>query len=357
MMIDYHFGFGKRGLIGEVLELIDKPPYHYVTLAVMAFTVFGLWLVLLGCAAYRVVRKDSGIAAAMVLFFLSAGFASLVCDVGRGEHFGLLVTLPCLLMPQGSVWLVARVTLAMSAILMQEANYLIFVPLIAFDAWIGIGRHTVPRATISAVAIILPTTLLAYVLGNSKTACNAAALSHFQKMAADFTFQPIPLATLCISGRMNLDLVAQDLWSIGAQFVRLPLALMVVLPSVLFNLLLLARIVAGRLGHGDFKSAPAIGAAIVVAVSPAAVIIFGVDVERFMSLAQATSLLCLISEQTDRVAVWRHAGSGTVLSPCCGHRAGKFRARQFDHSERRYAAAQVSLLASRCQGRVRHGRA
>src|SRR5271156_4954229 len=60
MMIDYHFGFGKRGLVGAILALIDKPPYHFVTLAWMAFAVFASWLALLVYAAWRQIRADSG---------------------------------------------------------------------------------------------------------------------------------------------------------------------------------------------------------------------------------------------------------------------------------------------------------
>ena len=287
MMIDYHFGFGKRGLIGAVLGLIDKPPYHYVTLAWMAFSVSGLWLVLLGCAAWDGVKRDRGIAAAVMLFFLSAGFSSLVCDVGRGEHFGLLLALPCLLMPQAPSWLALRVALAVAALLAQEANYFIIVPLIVFDACIGLGPGSGRRALLTAAAVLLPASLLTYILGNFKTACGAEALTHFQHMAADFSFQAVPLVTLCIDGKTNLGLVAQDLWSIGTQFMRLPLAFLVVLPSTLFNLVLLSRIVPGR--------PVALAAAIVVAVSPVAVIAFGVDVERFMTLVQATSLLALVS--------------------------------------------------------------
>jgi hypothetical protein len=82
LLFDYHFGFGKRGLVGAVLQLAVEPPYHYLSLAMLGFVVFALWLMLLASVAWRPVRADTGVAAAMVLFLLSAGFACLVDDMG-----------------------------------------------------------------------------------------------------------------------------------------------------------------------------------------------------------------------------------------------------------------------------------
>jgi hypothetical protein len=127
MVIDYHFGFGKRGLIGLILEHIDRPPYHYVTLAWMAFAVFAVWVGLLVVSGWRCIRTDTGIGIGFLLFFLSAGFACLVCDIGRGEHFGLALAMVCLLLPAWAPLLPLRAALLAAAVLMQEINCLIVV--------------------------------------------------------------------------------------------------------------------------------------------------------------------------------------------------------------------------------------
>jgi hypothetical protein len=288
MVITYHFGFGKRGLIGTILQLIDRPPYHYVTLAWMAFAVFALWMITLTIAAWRDMTRDTGLAVAFVLFFLSSGFASLVCDVGRGEHFGLLMALPCLLAPVRMPWLLVRAALLVVAVLMQEANFLIVAPLVAFDVWLGSVPRARFRPALCAAATVLPATLLTWYLGNLKTACDTtAATEYFRHMAADFQVQPVPVATLCVDGAANFHLVLQALWSVGTAAVTVPLALSVALPSMLFNLFLARRVLRG--------SATGVVAAVAVSLAPLALLIVGADVVRFVTLIQITSLLALLS--------------------------------------------------------------
>jgi len=106
-------------------------------------------------------------------------------------------------------------------------------------------------------------------------------------MAADFPFEPITAATLCNDGAKNLDLVRQNVWSIGTQFVRIPLSFIVTLPLVVFNICLAARVLGA--------SVYAVFALLVVAVSPCLLVLVGVDVERFVTLSQVTSLLALIA--------------------------------------------------------------
>src|SRR5579871_227113 len=47
LILDYHFGFTKRGLFGDFLSLLRTPPYPYAFLAATAYTIFLLWLGLL----------------------------------------------------------------------------------------------------------------------------------------------------------------------------------------------------------------------------------------------------------------------------------------------------------------------
>jgi len=288
MVIDYHFGFGKRGLIGEIVRLIDRPPYHYVTLAWMAFAVFALWMLSLMAAAWPGLRRDAGVAAAFVIFFLSAGFISLVCDIGRGEHFGLMLAVPCLMMPLRRAWLPVRAAALLAAVLMQEVNFPIVAPLLWFDVWIGWRQRQGLRPIGYAAATILPATLLTWYLGNLRTACDtAAATAYFQQLVADFQIQAVPVATLCIDGRANIALVFHALWSDAAKAVIFPLALAVALPSTLFNLVLTARVLAHRSLGVAFA-----GMAI---FAPLALLIVGADVVRFVTLIQVTSLLVLVS--------------------------------------------------------------
>jgi hypothetical protein len=288
MVIDYHYGFGKRGLLGAILELVDRPPYHYVTLAIIAFATFALAIALLVVGAWRDLWRDTGFAAAFLLFFLSAGFASLMCDVGRGEHFGFLLAAICLLMPVSLRWLALRAALMVSAALIQEANFLIFVPVLAVDVWAGRVASEAKWPFASALATALPAALMTFYLGNVRTACDGdAAMAQFQHLARDFHIQAIPIATLCLSGSQNLDLAMRALWAVGRYALIMPLALLVSIPSTAFNIWLAARVMGGR------RLMVALGGA--ATLSPLLLLLVAVDVVRFVTLIQLTSLLLLIA--------------------------------------------------------------
>jgi hypothetical protein len=286
MIVDYHFGFGKRGFLGSIFDQVDKPPFHYVTLATFAFAVFGVWLVMLIYAARRLMSVDFGVASALILFFLSAGFSSLVCDVGRGEHFGLTLAISCLLLPYGASWLILRLALLFVSLLAQEANYFIAVPPVLLDLWLATRHRNFNVQIFCLLSLMLPCTSLTIYMG-STTTCVADAAAYFQRMAADFRFEPMAVATLCNDGAKNLELVRENLWSIGTQFVRIPLALIVTLPLVVLNIYLAARVLGA--------SVYAVFNLVMVAFSPCLLVLVGVDVERFVTLSQVTSLLALIS--------------------------------------------------------------
>ena len=247
MVIDYRFGFGKRGLLGCLLSVIDHPPYHYATLAWMAFAVFAAWLILLAFIMGRLARRTPEIGDALLLFLLSLGFASLVCDVGRGEHFGILLALVCLLLPVGLPGLGARAVLLVMAVLIHEANFLIVAPLVGFDTWLGAPTRKPARATACAAMVVLPATGWTAWLGNARAGCRGAEqIAYLQHRVADFTIDPIPLATLCNDGRANFDLTLHAFWMRPHWSILFWLALVLALPSTVLNLVLLARIVRRR---------------------------------------------------------------------------------------------------------------
>jgi len=70
-----------------------------------------------------------------------------------------------------------------AAVLAQEANFLITVPVIALDVWVASagGERLAQMARTGCVAL-------------------PAAAPYFQKMTADFSFAVVPLKTLCNNG-------------------------------------------------------------------------------------------------------------------------------------------------------------
>ncbi len=287
MVFDYHFGLGKRGLVGFVLGLIAPPPYHYVTLARIGFAVFALWLALLAIASWRSARRDTGIAAAFVFAFLSAGFASLVCDIGYFEHVGLVLTLVCLLLPPGLVWAPLRAALMLAAVFAHEGNFLMFVPVVLFDVLVSRPKLLDWRSLIAAVLTMVPAAAATAYLGNVRTACNhAAAIAYFQSKVRDFPIRDDAVETLCRNGDWNFHMLWIG-WRSGGPVFFLSLALIVVLPSALFNLALVRSM-------GERKWPITVLAAGAV-FSPIALNFLGGDLVRFTSLIQITSLLVLVA--------------------------------------------------------------
>jgi|GEM_PF-3968529 len=288
MVIDYHFGFGKRGLVGAILHVVDHPPYHYSTLVSVAFASFAIWLGILFRAAILSMRMDSGVTVAFLAFFLSAGFASLVCDIGRGEHFGILMTMPCLFLSTSAAGLVLRALLMVVAILVQESNFLIAVPIIAFDLLLAKEGSTRLSLFAAMATVLLPPTVLTWFLGNIKIACDGvSAVNYFQHLAADFVFQSVPAATLCMSGKENFNLVSRAIWHVPAEAMALPLALLVSLPSTLFNLALISTALQGR--------QIARSASFIATFAPVCLLIVASDIVRFTTLTQLTSLIILVA--------------------------------------------------------------
>jgi hypothetical protein len=286
MVFNYHFGFGKRGLFGTLLHIASPPPYHYLTLALTSFAIFALWVSLLIAASWRLIRGDTGIAAAFVLAFLSAGFASVVSDMGYFEHCGLVLAIACMLMPPGLGWLPLRAAAALLAVLVHEANFLMLVPVMAFDAWAGAQRNGRRAGVAAAGAVLLPAAAVTAYLGNVETACDhAAAMAYYQARAQDFTIRADAVQTLCRTGADNMHWMT-FLWH-GWEVYFLSFALVVVLPSIAYNAGLLASLLRGR--------RIALAGAFAAIASPMALTVFGADLVRFVSFSQITSLLLLVS--------------------------------------------------------------
>jgi hypothetical protein len=287
MVFNYHFGFGKRGLFGTILHMVAPPPYHYATLARLGFIIFGIWIVLLAGAAWRSLRTDAGMAVAFVLFFLSAGFSCLVDDMGYLEHVGLVLLLLGFFTPSRAAWLPVRAVLAILAVLVHEANFLMLVPVMALDAWHAGLRRGSTRAMLEGAAVLLPAAALTYYIGNVQTGCDHEAVhAYFQSLARDFFMRRDAVETFCRDGMRNLAYLV-PIWSSGWQSKFLAMALVVVLPSTLFNLALAARVLRGK--------PLTLAVAVLATASPVALIVLGADLVRFVSLMQVTSLLVLLS--------------------------------------------------------------
>jgi hypothetical protein len=132
LLVDYHFGFIKRALIGAVIGLFfSRIPVWLV------FALSGVvWLITLGLFVKLFKRTFGFNDAQMPLFVLMAGspffLKNFMFTLGHFDVYGCALTIGLLLLPARSVMFVIAATLAsMILILIHHVHLLMYVPTIA----------------------------------------------------------------------------------------------------------------------------------------------------------------------------------------------------------------------------------
>ncbi|SFM34410.1 hypothetical protein SAMN05216573_10174 [Bradyrhizobium sp. Rc3b] len=131
LVVDYHFGFIKRALIGAIVALFtDKVPVWSV------FAIGGVtWLVTLALYA-RLFQKSFGFTAkTLPLFVFVAGspffLKNFMHTLGHFDIYGCALAIVLLLMPAGSLLFVATAALfAIVLVLIHHIHLLMYVPTI-----------------------------------------------------------------------------------------------------------------------------------------------------------------------------------------------------------------------------------
>ena len=132
LLVDYHFGFVKRALIGALVSLFfEKVPVWLV------FALSGaVWLITLGLFV-KLFRRTFGFdAAQMPLFVFMAGspffLKNFMHTLGHFDIYGCAFAICLLLIPARSVVFVLLATIAsMILILIHHIHLLMYVPTIA----------------------------------------------------------------------------------------------------------------------------------------------------------------------------------------------------------------------------------
>jgi len=160
LLVDYHFGFIKRALIGAVVSL--------VTAKVPVWLVFALagavWLVTLGLFV-RLFRRTFGFDEKNLPLFLFMAaspffFKNFMHTLGHFDIYGCLFAIVLLLAPARSIWFVWLATLfSVVLVLIHHIHLLMYVPTIAvivalrYYLAIGINRANVSAGIIASLAL------------------------------------------------------------------------------------------------------------------------------------------------------------------------------------------------------------
>ncbi len=132
LLVDYHFGFTKRALIGEIGSLfVDKMPVWPV------FALGGVMLLITAGLYVQLFRRTFGFDRAQLpLFVFIAGspffFKNFIYTLGHFDIYGCAIAICLLLVPARSIAFVISAALAsMVLILIHHIHFLMYVPTIA----------------------------------------------------------------------------------------------------------------------------------------------------------------------------------------------------------------------------------
>ncbi len=160
LLVDYHFGFIKRALIGAVISLFtDKVPVWLV------FALAGtVWLITLGLFV-RLFQKTFGFDEKNLPLFLFMAaspffFKNFMHTLGHFDIYGCLLAIVLLLLPARSIWFVWLAALfSVILILIHHIHLLMYVPTIAVIVMLrhyvvaGINRSNVAAGVIATLAL------------------------------------------------------------------------------------------------------------------------------------------------------------------------------------------------------------
>ena len=131
LLVDYHFGFTKRALIGEVVSLLFSKVPVWLVFALGG----GVWLVTLGLFV-RLFRRTFGFAdEQMPLFIFMAGspffLKNFIFTLGHFDIYGCAFAICLLLIPARSIgFVIAAAAASVILILIHHIHLLMYVPTI-----------------------------------------------------------------------------------------------------------------------------------------------------------------------------------------------------------------------------------
>jgi hypothetical protein len=160
LLVDYHFGFIKRALIGAIVSLFtDKVPVWLV------FALAGtVWLITLGLFI-QLFQKTFGFDEKNLPLFLFMAaspffFKNFMHTLGHFDIYGCLLAIVLLLVPARSIWFVVLAALfSIILILIHHIHLLMYVPTIAVIVVLrhylvtGINRSNVTVGVIATLAL------------------------------------------------------------------------------------------------------------------------------------------------------------------------------------------------------------
>jgi hypothetical protein len=292
---DYSSGFIKRGLFGELMDLLRI--HQYSQFVVFSCVVLGVFVFLLWryCGAIGNGAKESVVAA---VFLSSLAFTYLAHLVGYLDIFLALLVLATLMISSRIIRAIAAIPIVICGVLIHEGFLFIYLPLLLFDYFIGsIVMNGVDRSVAVRnrwYATILIGTAFGTALGAASVpSLSPAKLTIYSQQIAqkvDFPIRPDCVQILGRSIRDNLlnikEQVALPYWWHNQIDSFCEFA-----PTLLFLLLIGYRLIDRTFTDGSNVKLKA--AITVVSLLPLAMNLFGMDVYRWSALSVLNAFIAL----------------------------------------------------------------
>lgn len=190
LLVDYHFGFTKRALIGAVVSAFTAKVPVWLVFAISGM-VWLITLALFGKLFWRTFGFDRK---SLPLFVFMAGspffLKNFMHTLGHFDIYGCAVAIGLLLIPARSIWYVLLAAAAsMLLILIHHIQFLMYVPTIAA---VVLLRHYLERPITRLSAVVGMSALLAIGVlflaaqfGGTMSVPPAKFVAHLQSRIAD----------------------------------------------------------------------------------------------------------------------------------------------------------------------------
>lgn len=295
LLFDYSNGFIKRGLVGQLLEILIGSRISYSTLAFICFSIFTVWLVLLLYYLKILEKVDKHVWLLAAAFFISPGFVYLVHDIGYFDHIGIAFALICLLLPLNILGSAIRFSACISAILIHEAFFLIFFPVVVCDYLAGSFIRRQRYAITFSIFLCIAATVTTFYVGrfSPSESKKPQYIEHIQSRAQDFTVREDAIDMLFYGAEGNLDIMKEK-WKNWRRWFNSGNAILFLFPTTVGLLVIAISIIYRKQLNSQNKYILVLSAS-VSALSPVFLNIFAWDMWRFFSFTHVSSFLLVLS--------------------------------------------------------------
>jgi hypothetical protein len=297
-LLDYEFGFIKRGLAGEVLTWFAGPKISYYSIAGLSLVITLLNLIL-----FVWYSKDLIIPANLWLILAliaSPGFFYHFYWTGYFDQVGFLIAALCLFFPMNWIGLAWTAAFCSIGILIHEGFYLMWAPIILFRHFLDfIIGHKSNLYFIVLITIAGGLTILTYLLSNTTLSAEHLDLftNHISSKAADFQIRWDVAYVPFLSGESNL-IIMKLLWPmdglLSPRVVLMAMVTLFYLPFPIFITYLSVRQIKYFNIESNWRREILLFGVIIGSLSPLLLNIFGYDIWRFSAATHFTSVFVFI---------------------------------------------------------------